>query len=88
MHDPIAALAAQFQQEWWRDALCVGMDPNIWFPLKGKTAREAKAICADCPAQEACLDYALESPQQKYGVWGGMTERERRKESRRRRGAA
>ncbi len=87
MHDPIQALVEQYQQEWWGDASCVGMDPNIFFPLKGKTAREAKEICEGCAAQSRCLDWALETDQ-KYGVWGGASERERRRIKKRRLTAA
>lgn len=78
MHGDIAALVEAFKQEWWKDARCVGMDPAIFFPEKGKTAREAKAICADCDALAACREYGL-TTNQKYGVWGGLTERDRRR---------
>lgn len=67
----------------WRDlAACNGHDPNLFFPA-GETGpaveqiRHAKAICASCEVQDDCLDYAIETNQMS-GVWGGLTEDERR----------
>lgn len=70
-------------REWMSQAACRGTpDPGLFFPAAtGSTAAEeaekAKAICARCPVQIACLAYALATRQQ-YGVWGGATEKERR----------
>jgi WhiB family redox-sensing transcriptional regulator len=67
----------------WRDrAACQGEDPDLFFP-EGNTGRalaqieEAKAVCRRCEVAEACRKWAIESGQD-YGVWGGMTEDERR----------
>ena len=67
----------------WRDrASCRGEDPELFFPI-GSTGpvlaqiAEAKEVCAQCPVREACLDFAL-STGQAYGIWGGLTEDERR----------
>ena len=72
-------------------AACKGADPGLFFGPSAEfvTARrereaEAKAICARCPAREACLAYALDTGQA-YGIWGGLTEDERRAELRHRR---
>lgn len=67
---------------WRHDAACRDMDPDLFWPLgEGATARkqaeEAKSVCAECPVREKCLDWAVET-RQDFGVWGGMTERERR----------
>ena len=66
--------------EWTADAECKGVDPDLFFP-QGKgdnaTIRAAKAICAVCPVADECLDYALRTGQ-KFGVWGGTSERERK----------
>jgi len=68
---------------WWSRAACSTADPDLFFPISGaglalKQVTRAKAICARCPIQQACLDYALDaSPIQ--GVWGGTTEAERRR---------
>ena len=72
----------------WREwARCKGVDPDIFYPPEEDEALAAKEICAGCPVQEVCLDYAL-SQREKLGVWGGMTERERRRMLRHRRKAS
>lgn len=48
---------------------------DLFFPTRGESSREAKEICAECPAQEACLDHGMTA---KHGIWGGSSERERR----------
>lgn len=69
----------------WRDrALCAHTDPEAFFPEKGGSTREAKKICATCPVRDECLDYALKHDE-KFGIWGGLSERERRRLKRRRR---
>jgi WhiB family transcriptional regulator, redox-sensing transcriptional regulator len=69
----------------WRDgAACRGLDTNVFFPLTDEEADEAKAICAACPVREECLEFALLT-RQDDGVWGGLTETERRRLRRRRR---
>lgn len=63
----------------WRDrALCAQVDLELFFPGKGGSAREAKRMCAACDARSDCLAWALEH-QIRYGIWGGLSERERRK---------
>ena len=51
---------------------------EIFFPEKGGSSREAKRICSECPVRIECLNYALRRDE-RYGVWGGMSERERRR---------
>ncbi|TMK46583.1 MAG: WhiB family transcriptional regulator [Actinobacteria bacterium] len=63
---------------WQERARCREHDPEIFFPEKGGSSREAKRICADCPVRIECLNYALRRDE-RYGVWGGMSERERRR---------
>lgn len=72
---------------WSARAACHGLDPKIFFPVDGEDADAAKAICDGCPVREPCLDYAL-GERERVGVWGGCTERERRRILRRRRPAA
>ena len=63
----------------WQDrARCRDFDPEIFFPEKGGSSREAKRICAECAVRIECLNYALRRDE-RYGVWGGMSERERRR---------
>lgn len=62
----------------WQDAaLCAQADPDAWFPEKGGSVALAKAICHGCPARAECLEFALENDE-KFGIWGGTTERQRR----------
>ena len=63
---------------WQERARCRQHDPEVFFPEKGGSSREAKRICADCPVRIECLNYALRRDE-RYGVWGGMSERERRR---------
>jgi WhiB family redox-sensing transcriptional regulator len=77
-HELIAALDIDGEVLDWRvDALCTQTDPELFFPEKGGSTRRPKAICAACPVAAQCLAYALETDQ-RYGIWGGMSERERR----------
>jgi WhiB family redox-sensing transcriptional regulator len=74
----------------WREfARCRGVDPEVFYPVSDddEAAEEAKSICAACPVREPCLEFAL-STREKNGVWGGLTERERRRVLRRRRKTA
>lgn len=68
--------------EWHDLALCAQTDPEAFFPLKGGSSREAKSICQRCEVRGDCLDYAL-GHDERFGVWGGLSERERRKIKRR-----
>jgi WhiB family transcriptional regulator, redox-sensing transcriptional regulator len=62
----------------WADyAICQETDPELFFPEKGESTRAAKRICQDCPVRLECLDYALEH-EERFGIFGGMSERERR----------
>lgn len=73
--------------EWREDAACRGLDTSTFFPLTDEDAGPAKEVCAACPVRQACLEFALAS-RQEDGVWGGLTETERRRVRRRRREAA
>lgn len=63
---------------WHLDALCAETDPEIFFPAKGESVKEAKAVCRGCLVRAECLEYALET-RQRFGVWAGLSERDRRK---------
>ncbi|PDQ36194.1 MAG: sporulation protein [Candidatus Lumbricidophila eiseniae] len=63
---------------WQTDALCAQTDPEAFFPEKGGSTRDAKKICAGCEVRSECLEYAL-SNDERFGIWGGLSERERRK---------
>lgn len=68
--------------EWWSLAACQSADPDLFFPISGSgpatgEVARAKSVCAACPVRCECLRYALDAgPLQ--GVWGGLTEEERR----------
>jgi WhiB family transcriptional regulator, redox-sensing transcriptional regulator len=74
-------------QQWQSKAACQGLDPEIFYPLDDEDAEEAKTVCAACPVRESCLEHAL-GYREKEGVWGGATERERRRIIRQRRRTA
>lgn len=62
----------------WRDeGLCAQTDPDAFYPDKGQSPKQAKKVCAGCPVQALCLAYAL-THDERYGIWGGLSERERR----------
>ncbi len=63
---------------WQRHGLCLGLDPELFFPGRGDDAAPAKAVCAECPVRATCLDHALANGE-KFGVWGGKSEKERQK---------
>jgi len=67
---------------WQERALCAQTDPEAFFPEKGGSTREAKKVCASCEVRSECLDYAL-AHDERFGIWGGLSERERRKLKRR-----
>ncbi len=67
---------------WQSDALCSQTDPEAFFPEKGGSTRDAKRICTSCDVRDQCLEYALQNDE-RFGIWGGLSERERRKLKRR-----
>ena len=69
-------------QSWQEQALCAETDPEAFFPEKGGSTREAKKICTGCEVKAECLEYAL-SNDERFGIWGGLSERERRRLRRR-----
>ena len=70
---------------FWRDqGACRGLDPAVFFPEDEAAAELAKAVCGLCAVRAACLEYALARREQQ-GVWGGCSERDRRRIARQRR---
>ncbi len=63
---------------WQERALCAQTDPEAFFPEKGGSTREAKKVCLTCEVRVECLDAALLNDE-RFGIWGGLSERERRK---------
>lgn len=63
---------------WQDEALCGEVGGDFWFPEKGESTREAKQVCVACPVRAICLQYALDG-NERFGIWGGLSERERRR---------
>jgi WhiB family redox-sensing transcriptional regulator len=63
---------------WQERALCAQTDPEAFFPEKGGSTREAKRVCLSCEVRVECLEYALANDE-RFGIWGGLSERERRR---------
>jgi WhiB family transcriptional regulator, redox-sensing transcriptional regulator len=77
----------EIELEWMRDGSCRNYPAGAFFPSDGVGVDAARRICAECPVREPCLEYAL-AERIDHGVWGGCSERERRRISKRRRDAA
>ena len=75
---PAGGAAPAGDESWREDALCAETDPEAFFPEKGGSTREAKRVCVGCDVRTECLEYAL-SNDERFGIWGGLSERERRK---------
>ena len=70
-------------RRWQERANCLGVDPDLFFPERGASTREAKSVCRGCEVRAECLEYAL-AQGEKFGIWGGLSERERRRVRRQR----
>jgi len=71
--------AGEERRPSWKDrANCMGVDPDLFFPERGASTREAKEVCRGCVVKEDCLEFAIANGE-KFGIWGGMSERERRR---------
>lgn len=76
---PVVFASAPVSADQWQDrALCAQTDPEAFFPEKGGSTREAKKICLGCEVRAECLEYAL-AHDERFGIWGGLSERERRR---------
>ncbi len=63
---------------WQSRALCAQTDPEAFYPEQGGSTREAKKLCLTCEVRDDCLESA-QANDERFGVWGGLSERERRK---------
>ena len=80
-------MSATHEFAWRMLGACRGLDAGIFYPVNDEEAAIAKQVCEECGVRAACLDHALSS-REKAGVWGGATERERRRMLRQRRRTA
>lgn len=78
----MARTEASLRSTWKQAAACEGSSSDVFYPENDFEAAEAKAICARCPVQNICLETALRD-KERYGVWGGLTPRERARVRRR-----
>jgi WhiB family redox-sensing transcriptional regulator len=74
----LPSVAGPADEEWRLDALCAETDPEAFFPEKGGSTREAKRVCTGCQVRAECLEFALANDE-RFGIWGGLSERERRR---------
>jgi WhiB family redox-sensing transcriptional regulator len=74
----IESLIGDGEQTWQSRANCMGVDPDLFFPERGSSTREAKEVCRGCVVRDDCLEFAIANGE-KFGIWGGMSERERRR---------
>jgi len=65
-------------EPWMDSAVCAQTDPEAFYPEKGYSTAEAKKTCLSCDVRTECLEYAIAN-KERFGVWGGKSERERRK---------
>ncbi len=75
---PWAEPAVADDESWRLSALCGETDPEAFFPEKGGSTRDAKRVCTGCDVRAECLEFAL-SNDERFGIWGGLSERERRR---------
>jgi WhiB family redox-sensing transcriptional regulator len=73
----MAVILQIVRQPWFDRAACLEADPDAFYPEKGGSSRAAKRVCATCPVRPECLSYALANDE-RFGIWGGLSERERR----------
>ncbi len=76
--DLMSLLYGREVHSWQAKANCMGVDPDLFFPERGDSTREAKEVCRGCVVRGDCLEHALANGE-KFGIWGGLSERERRR---------
>jgi WhiB family redox-sensing transcriptional regulator len=75
-HDGLVDLLARLDRPpWYELAACRGLDPDLFFPERGERTDDALAVCAPCPVRDDCLAAGLT---ERFGIWGGRSERQRR----------
>jgi len=87
LEDLKEALRADERLAWQDGANCKGANADLFFPERGASTRTAKGICRECQVREDCLEFAITTGE-KFGIWGGLSERERRRIRRERQIAA
>mgnify|MGYP001250654885 FL=1 len=67
-----------WDKDWSNRAMCKNLETEVFFPSRGEAVTPIKIICKSCPVVKPCLEYAMKSGE-KFGIWGGTSERDRRK---------
>ena len=67
--DVVSLMYGPQERNWQTKANCMGVDPDLFFPERGASTREAKEVCRGCVVREDCLEYALANGE-KFGIWG------------------
>lgn len=75
--DSVPLRLSNLDLDWQDFAKCSTEDTSLFFPERGASTKEAKAVCQACIVREDCLEYAL--VHEKHGIWGGTSERERQR---------
>ena len=78
----LARPPAPANSDWWERAACLGLDTSLFFPSRGESTAEAEAVCGSCEVRDDCLWFALGDNgrrAEKFGIWGGSSERQRRR---------
>ncbi|QNJ58274.1 WhiB family transcription factor [Mycobacterium phage Ellie] len=70
--------ALTLPEDWEADALCTQVDPELFFPGKGQSTKEAKQVCGRCPVVDECRERALSFDGEVFGIWGGTTAYDRK----------
>jgi WhiB family redox-sensing transcriptional regulator len=78
MKEHLRSKLLTYKEPWMQDAKCAEVGGDIWYPEKGESTADAKRVCLECPVRLICLEWALER-REKFGVFGGKSEQERRK---------
>lgn len=81
----LVALVELLEPAWHQHAVCRGVDPDLFYPGRGHSLAGPREVCAGCPVQTQCLDAGMG---ERFGVWAGTSERQRRGLRRERRGTA
>ena len=76
--DNVLQLRFVKREDWMNEGACRGMDTNQFFTTRGEPTANIKALCHDCVVRAECLEFALRNGEH-HGVWGGLSERERRR---------
>lgn len=82
MTNPTFKLDREPAGDWIHEGACIGVDPELFFPGRTESGNRAKAVCGACPVMDQCRAYGMG---EKFGIWGGLSQRDRDRIRRKRR---